>query len=151
MRKSERRGPLSKTWTRSLIESNLQPVTRVGREQHAAQHQDAAQDIFLGHLEREAAGGSARAELIPRVPGGGGSAQTKSSNRLRRMLIHRPASSGSSTGAGAQLHGPSARFSRPSLCHSELRRDGERGKTEMLKKYGENSGASRAESDPSSF
>lgn len=34
---------------------------------------------------------------------------------------------------GAQLHGPSARFSRPSLCQSALRGDGERGRTGMLK------------------
>lgn len=35
------------------VESNLQPVTRVGREERAAEHQDAPQNIFLGHLERE--------------------------------------------------------------------------------------------------
>lgn len=31
---------------------HLQPVARVGREERAAEHQDAAQNIFLGHLER---------------------------------------------------------------------------------------------------
>lgn len=66
VRKSERCGPLSKTRTSILKESNLQPVTRVGREEHTAEHQDAAHNIFLGHLEREAAEGSVRAELIPR-------------------------------------------------------------------------------------
>lgn len=35
---------------------NLQPVARVGREERAAEHQDAAQDIFLGHLERDESG-----------------------------------------------------------------------------------------------
>ena len=36
-----------------MRKSNLQPVTRVGREERAAEHQDAPQNIFLGHLERE--------------------------------------------------------------------------------------------------
>lgn len=31
---------------------NLQPVARVGGEERAAEHQDAAQNIFLSHLER---------------------------------------------------------------------------------------------------
>lgn len=35
------------------VNSNLQPVTRVGREKRAAEHQDAPQNIFLGHLEME--------------------------------------------------------------------------------------------------
>lgn len=34
-------------------DSNLQPVARVGREERTAEHQDAAQNIFLSHLERE--------------------------------------------------------------------------------------------------
>lgn len=36
---------------------NLQPVARIGREECAAQHQDAAQHTVLGHLG--AHGGSA--------------------------------------------------------------------------------------------
>lgn len=40
------------TLENQLLE-NLQPVARVGREERAAEHQDAAQDIFLGHLERD--------------------------------------------------------------------------------------------------
>lgn len=66
VRKCEKLGPLSKTRTRILKESNLQPATRVGREQHTAEHQDTAHSIFLGHLEREAAERSVRAKLIPR-------------------------------------------------------------------------------------
>lgn len=31
---------------------NLQPVARVGGEERTAEHQDAAQNIFLSHLER---------------------------------------------------------------------------------------------------
>lgn len=37
--------------------SNLQPVTRVGGEERAAEHQDAPQNIFLGHLEMKVWGG----------------------------------------------------------------------------------------------
>lgn len=42
------------------MEPNLQPVARVGGEERAAEHQDAAQNIFLGHLEGR--GRSKRAE-----------------------------------------------------------------------------------------
>lgn len=35
---------------------NLQPVARVGREERTAEHQDAAQNIFLSHLERDLLG-----------------------------------------------------------------------------------------------
>ncbi len=52
MKNSERCAPLSKSMIRN-VESNLQPVTRVGREERTAEHQDAPQNIFLGHLERE--------------------------------------------------------------------------------------------------
>lgn len=52
MEKSEGCGPLSTTSVTN-VESNLQPVTRVGREERTAEHQDAPQNIFLGHLERE--------------------------------------------------------------------------------------------------
>lgn len=45
---------------RSTLENqrleNLQPVARVGREERAAEHQDAAQHIVLGHLERDELG-----------------------------------------------------------------------------------------------
>lgn len=37
-------------------ESNLQPVARVGGQQRAAEHQDAAQHTLLAHLEREVGG-----------------------------------------------------------------------------------------------
>lgn len=66
-----------------------------------------------------------RAEIIPRWTRG---------RAQPRLLIHHPASNGSCTGEDAQLHGPSARFSRPSFCHCALRRDGERGSKGMLKK-----------------
>lgn len=38
------------------LSENLQPVARVGREERAAEHQDAAQNIVLGHLERDVLG-----------------------------------------------------------------------------------------------
>lgn len=44
-------GGVRSTLENQLLE-NLQPVARVGREERAAEHQDAAQNIFLGHLER---------------------------------------------------------------------------------------------------
>lgn len=43
-------------------ELNLQPVARVGREERAAQHQDAAQHTVLGHLGTD--GGSAAFALL---------------------------------------------------------------------------------------
>lgn len=52
------------------VESNLQPVTCVGREERAAEHQDAPQNIFLGHLERGREERSVRDELIPRWSAG---------------------------------------------------------------------------------
>lgn len=52
VKKREGCGPLSKIRIRD-VKSNLQPVTRVGREERTAEHQDAPQNIFLGHLEKE--------------------------------------------------------------------------------------------------
>lgn len=43
------------TLENQLLE-NLQPVARVGREERAAEHQDAAQHIVRGHLERDVLG-----------------------------------------------------------------------------------------------
>lgn len=75
-------------------------------------------------------GRSVRAEIIPRWTGGGG------------LLIHRPASSRRTALRSVRLVLPSLR------CHSTLR-DGEKGKSEMLK-IRSNSGVARTESDPSS-
>lgn len=109
-------------WPKLALETwnpNLQPVARVGGEERAAEHHDAPQNIFLGHLEGR--GRSLRAENNPDVDKGsavGGKKEQRQvpvravnpSHRIQ-WIIHP---------GGAQLHGPSGRFSRPSLCQSAL-------------------------------
>lgn len=48
----EKKDPKVKKKTKNK-NHNLQPVARVGREKRTAEHQDAAQNIVLGHPETE--------------------------------------------------------------------------------------------------
>lgn len=66
-REGEMRSPLAKPALEN-VEPNLQPVACVGGEERTAEHQDAAQNIFLGHLEGR--GRSMRAENNPEVDKG---------------------------------------------------------------------------------
>lgn len=102
-------------------------------ERSAQQSIRTQRKTYSSVISRWREGRSVRAENNPEVDKGSAVEKKEQrqvpgeavnpSSRIQ-WIIHR---------GGAQLHGPSARFSRPSLCQSALRGDGERGRTGMLK------------------
>lgn len=96
-------------------------------ERSAQQSIRTQRKTYSSVISRRRGGRSGRAENNPEVNKGSAVRKRCSDRVRRRLLIHRPASRGSSTGEARSV-------SRPSLCQSALRRDGERGSTGMLKK-----------------
>lgn len=136
------------------MQSDLQPVTGVGGEERTAEHQDAAQNTFLGHLEQEDREVS-ESRNNPSVDRGGEKSPPQKSERVRRRaLIHHPASSGSATGEARSFAirspGPAVPPSATPLSEGTWRRAKEGCLNEKIYIYNLKSGAARGEWDRSS-